>query len=77
GWPEHAPYDAIIVTAGGPEIPEALIEQLADPGIMVIPVGDQISQQLTKVVKRDGQVSFETGESVKFVHLIGAQGWQT
>ena len=77
GWPEHAPYDAIIVTAGGPEIPAALIEQLADPGIMVIPVGDQISQQLTKVVKRDGQVSFETGESVKFVHLIGAQGWQT
>jgi protein-L-isoaspartate(D-aspartate) O-methyltransferase len=77
GWPEHAPYDAIIVTAGGPEIPEALIEQLADPGIMVIPVGDRICQQLTTVVKKDGQVSFETGESVKFVNLIGAQGWKT
>jgi protein-L-isoaspartate(D-aspartate) O-methyltransferase len=77
GWPEHAPYDAIIVTAGGPEIPEALIEQLADPGIMVIPVGDRISQQLTKVIKRDGKVQFETGDSVRFVSLIGAQGWKT
>ncbi len=77
GWPEHAPYDAIIVTAGGPEIPEALIEQLADAGIMVIPVGDRTSQQLTKVSKRDGKVQFETGESVKFVNLIGAQGWKT
>ena len=78
GWPEHAPYDAIIVTAGGPEIPEALIEQLADPGIMVIPVGDRISQQLTRVVKRDGEVRFETGgEGVRFVSLIGAQGWKT
>lgn len=76
GWSEHAPYDAIIVTAGGPEIPEALIEQLADPGIMAIPVGDRISQQLTKVVKKDGEVSIETGESVKFVSLIGAQGWK-
>lgn len=76
GWPAHAPYDAIMVTAGGPEVPEALLAQLADPGIMVIPVGDQTSQQLIKVVKRDGQVSMENGELVKFVHLIGAQGWQ-
>ena len=78
GWPEHAPYDAIIVTAGGPEIPAALVDQLADPGIMVIPVGDRTSQQLTKVVKRDGEVRFEPGgESVRFVSLIGIQGWQT
>lgn len=77
GWPQHAPYDAIIVTAGGPEIPEALLEQLADPGIMVIPVGDLNSQQLTKITKKEGQVSFETRERVKFVNLIGAQGWKT
>ena len=77
GWPEHAPYDAIIVTAGGPEIPEALIKQLADPGIMIIPVGDRTSQQLTKVIKREGKVQFETGDSVQFVSLIGAQGWKT
>jgi protein-L-isoaspartate(D-aspartate) O-methyltransferase len=76
GWPENAPYDAVIVTAGGPEIPEALIEQLADPGVMVIPVGDRISQQLTRVVKSDGNVRVEAGESVKFVSLIGAQGWE-
>ena len=77
GWSEHAPYDAIIVTAGGPEIPGALIEQLADPGIMVIPVGDRTSQQLTKVIKKNGDVQFETGDSVRFVNLIGAQGWKT
>lgn len=77
GWPAHAPYDAIIVTAGGPEVPAALVEQLADPGIMVIPVGDRISQQLTKVVKRDGKVRVETGiEMVRFVNLIGDQGWK-
>ena len=77
GWAEHGPYDAIMVTAGGPEIPEALIGQLADPGIMVIPVGDLVSQNLTKVIKMDGKVKFETRESVKFVNLIGAQGWKT
>jgi protein-L-isoaspartate(D-aspartate) O-methyltransferase len=76
GWPEHAPYDAIIVTAGGPEIPTALIEQLADPGIMVIPVGERVSQQLLRVVKKNGEVRHEAGELVRFVSLIGAQGWQ-
>jgi protein-L-isoaspartate(D-aspartate) O-methyltransferase len=76
GWPEQAPFDAIIVTAGGPEIPKALLQQLADPGIMVIPVGDRISQQLTKVLKKDGEINIEPGEMVRFVSLIGAQGWQ-
>lgn len=77
GWVEHAPYDAIIVTAGGPEIPTALVEQLADPGILVIPVGDRISQQLIRVVKRDGEVRIEPGgEGVRFVSLIGTQGWK-
>lgn len=76
GWPENSPYDAIIVTAGGPEVPAALVKQLADPGIMVIPVGDRISQRLTKVSKMNGQVIFEPGESVRFVGLIGAEGWK-
>lgn len=75
GWPEHAPYDAIMVTAGGPEIPKALVEQLADPGILVIPVGDRTTQQLTKVTKRNGEITVEPGEMVRFVNLIGAQGW--
>lgn len=75
GWQEHAPYDAIIVTAGGPEIPKALVEQLADPGTMVIPVGDRITQQLTRVYKHHGEITIESGELVRFVNLIGAQGW--
>lgn len=75
GWQEHAPYDAIMVTAGGPEIPNALIEQLADPGVMVIPVGDRITQQLTVVSKQHGEITIESGDVVRFVNLIGAQGW--
>ena len=77
GWPENGPYDAIIVTAGGPEIPDALIQQLADPGVMVIPVGDRTSQQLTRVVKKSGEIHFERGEMVRFVSLIGNQGWES
>lgn len=75
GWQEHAPYDAIMVTAGGPAIPNALLAQLADPGVMVIPVGDNTIQQLTKITKHHGETTIETGESVRFVNLIGAQGW--
>ncbi|NTV13629.1 MAG: protein-L-isoaspartate(D-aspartate) O-methyltransferase [Desulfobulbaceae bacterium] len=75
GWAEHAPYDAIIVTAGGPEIPTSLLEQLADPGVMVIPVGDRTTQQLTKITKISGEIRVEPGEAVRFVSLIGAQGW--
>jgi len=76
GWAEHAPYDAIMVTAGGPEIPEMLIEQLADPGVMVIPVGNQTTQQLTRITKINGEIRVESeGEAVRFVSLIGAQGW--
>lgn len=76
GWSQHAPYDAVIVTAGGPDIPEALIAQLGDPGIMVIPVGDRVSQQLMLVKKEKGEVFVHPGEHVRFVSLIGAQGWQ-
>ena len=75
GWQEHAPYDAIIVTAGGPEIPKPLVEQLADNGRMVIPVGERDVQEL-QLVKKDGDdVEIETLESVRFVSLIGAHGW--
>ncbi|HID69131.1 MAG TPA: protein-L-isoaspartate(D-aspartate) O-methyltransferase [Desulfobacterales bacterium] len=75
GWPEHAPYDAIIVTASGPEIPEPLIEQLADPGRMVIPVGDRDVQQLQLLTKKDGDITIRHLESVRFVSLIGEHGW--
>ncbi|MFH2123116.1 MAG: protein-L-isoaspartate(D-aspartate) O-methyltransferase [Pseudomonadota bacterium] len=76
GWPEHAPYDAIMVTAGGPEIPEPLVAQLADPGRLVIPVGDQDVQELQLVTKKDGMVKVELLERVRFVNLIGEYGWE-
>lgn len=76
GWLEHAPYDAIIVTAGGPEIPAPLIDQLGDPGRLIIPVGDQDIQDLQLLTKRDGEIEVESLASVRFVDLIGEHGWR-
>lgn len=76
GWQENAPYDAIIVTAGGPKVPLPLLEQLADPGTLVIPVGDRGVQNLQLVTKRDGAITEKTIEYVRFVNLIGTHGWQ-
>lgn len=76
GWEKEAPFDAIIVTAGSPEVPFPLLEQLADPGIMVIPVGDEFSQTLLKVIKRDGEVRQESIADVRFVKLVGEFGWK-
>ncbi|NDV27244.1 protein-L-isoaspartate(D-aspartate) O-methyltransferase [Desulfovibrio sp. JC010] len=76
GWPENAPYDRIIVTAGGPEIPQYLIDQLADPGIMVIPVGGQRRvQRLMLVTKTDGKIETTDMGGCAFVDLVGKQGW--
>jgi len=77
GWAAEAPFDGILVTAGGPEIPEPLVEQLADPGRMVIPVGGQNEQNLQLVKKLDGAVSVRTIERVRFVNLIGNHGWSS
>ena len=76
GWPAEAPFEAIIVTAGGPSIPEPLIEQLADPGRMIIPVGDQYLQELKLLKKIDGETHIKTIEQVRFVNLVGTHGWQ-
>ena len=75
GWPAEAPFDGILVTAGGPKIPEPLLDQLADPGRMVIPVGDQYVQELQLIEKRNGTVDIRVIEQVRFVNLIGAHGW--
>lgn len=75
GWPAEAPFDRIIVTAGGPRIPEPLIAQLADPGRLVMPVGGQDVQDLQVVEKRDGEITVTSLEQVRFVDLIGAHGW--
>jgi protein-L-isoaspartate(D-aspartate) O-methyltransferase len=77
GWPEHAPYDAIIVTAGGPHVPQQLRDQLAVGGRMVIPIGsDPRLQQLVRVtrVTRDRFEEEQLG-GVRFVPLVGADAW--
>jgi protein-L-isoaspartate(D-aspartate) O-methyltransferase len=75
GWPENGPYDAIIVTAGGPGVPEPLIEQLADPGRLIIPVGNQHVQELQLLEKKEGQIEVMSLASVRFVDLVGEHGW--
>ena len=76
GWPEHAPYDAIVVTAGGPQVPEPLLAQLAPGGRLVIPVGEEKVQELVRVTRRaDGSFEREELGGVRFVPLIGAEGW--
>ncbi len=75
GWTSEAPFEAIIVTAGGPGIPEPLIDQLTDPGRMIIPVGDQFTQELKLLEKIDGKTSERTIEFVRFVNLVGTHGW--
>ena len=75
GWPEYGPYNAIIVTAGGPTIPQPLIDQLADPGRLIIPVGDQHEQVLQLLEKIAGQVIITNLVGVRFVDLVGEYGW--
>lgn len=77
GWPEHSPYDAIVVAAGGPEVPESLKKQLKIGGRLVIPIGsDPRAQELVRVT-RIGESDFEYEDiaDVRFVPLIGQEGW--
>jgi protein-L-isoaspartate(D-aspartate) O-methyltransferase len=76
GWPEFAPYNGIIVTAGAPEIPDALIEQLANNGRMVIPVGNEASQTLNFVEKHKGRIYRKESFGCTFVPLVGKGGWK-
>ena len=77
GWEEHAPYDGIVVTAGGPEIPESLQQQLKIGGRMIIPIGESRNfQELTRVTRvSEARFKSEDLASVRFVPLVGAQGW--
>lgn len=76
GWPELGPFDRIIVTAGGPAVPQPLVDQLADPGIMLIPVGQtKREQRLMRIFKKDGRVHTEDNGPVAFVDLVGSHGW--
>jgi protein-L-isoaspartate(D-aspartate) O-methyltransferase len=78
GWPEHAPYDAIIVAAGGPDIPPALKDQLAVGGRLVMPVGsEQRAQRLVRLTRlEEDEFERENLSHVRFVPLIGEQGWE-
>lgn len=77
GWEEEAPFDAIIVTAGAPEVPTVLTDQLAKGGRLVIPVGTDTEQQLLVIVKDEaGDLLFAPSVMCRFVPLIGRQGWQ-
>jgi protein-L-isoaspartate(D-aspartate) O-methyltransferase len=78
GWPENAPYDAIIVAAGGPNIPPALKEQLAIGGRLVMPVGsEQRAQRLVRLTRlAENDFERENLSHVRFVPLIGEQGWE-
>jgi protein-L-isoaspartate(D-aspartate) O-methyltransferase len=75
GLPEFAPYDAILVSAAAPSLPPALVDQLAENGRMVIPIGPQHAQELQLIRKQDGRVFARVLEGCRFVPLIGAEGY--
>jgi protein-L-isoaspartate(D-aspartate) O-methyltransferase len=78
GWAAHAPYDAIVVTAGGPQVPQPLLEQLAIGGCLVIPVGpSHYSQELVRI-RRANETEYrrENLGAVRFVPLVGSEGWE-
>jgi protein-L-isoaspartate(D-aspartate) O-methyltransferase len=75
GWGVYAPYDAILVSAGAPSIPLPLVQQLAEGGRMLIPVGTAEAQSLRVVTKRDGALEETDLGPVRFVPLVGAHGW--
>ncbi len=76
GWREYAPFDTIMVTAGAPDLPKPLIDQLADNGRMVIPIGDRYSQELIKIMRKGKSLKQKNLGGCRFVNLIGIHGWQ-
>jgi len=76
GWPEFAPYDRIIITAGAPTIPENLLGQLNDGGIMVVPVGGKNHQTLKIIQRKGDKASSADSVGCVFVPLIGIHGWK-
>ncbi|HEX6066538.1 MAG TPA: protein-L-isoaspartate(D-aspartate) O-methyltransferase [Longimicrobiales bacterium] len=77
GWSRFAPYDAILVAAGAPSVPQALIDQLAMGGRLLIPIGTLEEQQLTMVRKTEAGITTEDVARCVFVPLLGKYGWQT
>jgi protein-L-isoaspartate(D-aspartate) O-methyltransferase len=76
GWSAYAPYDAIVVTAGAPEVPDSLLDQLAVGGRLVIPVGSRNSQVMMRVTRKSvDEFETERFQHFRFVPLIGKEGW--
>ena len=75
GWPEHAPYDAMLVSAAAPDVPPPLLEQLAEQGRMVLPIGPQDAQMLNQIERRGGALYRMELSSCVFVPLVGHYGW--
>ncbi len=75
GWREFAPYDVILVTAGGPVIPQPLVDQLGEGGRMLVPVGDKAQQVLAFLTRRNGTIERRDIAPVRFVPLMGSHGW--
>ncbi|HVQ75256.1 MAG TPA: protein-L-isoaspartate(D-aspartate) O-methyltransferase [Candidatus Binatia bacterium] len=76
GWPDEAPFDRMVVTAAGPTVPPPLVEQLADGGRLVMPVGDVGSQRLVVVEKANGQTRVTDDSPCSFVPLVGKYAWR-
>ncbi len=75
GWPEEAPFDRILVTAGAPGFPSTLFDQLAEQGILIVPLGEEDAQELTLIRKHLGQPVWRALMPCRFVKLIGREGW--
>lgn len=76
GWPEAAPFDAILVAAGSPAVPAPLVAQLAEGGRLVVPVGSEDSQNLIRIIKKDGRAFSEDLGPCRFVKLVGRHAWK-
>ena len=77
GWRDYAPYDAILVSAAAPELPQPLVDQLAVGGVLLIPLGDRHEQMLTMVTKLPDRVERRDIVPVRFVPLVGTHGWSS
>jgi protein-L-isoaspartate(D-aspartate) O-methyltransferase len=75
GWREFAPFDAILVSAGSPSVPQPLLDQLAEGGRLLVPVGDRDTQQLMVYTRRGERIDTRQVAPVRFVPLIGSHGW--
>ena len=75
GWREYAPYDAILVGAGAPSVPQPLLDQLAEGGRLLIPIGDRDEQRLVMAERKGGRIEMHDQAPVRFVPLVGHHGW--